>query len=524
MKFTNQNIAATVEDIREFFKRAGTSEKDVLKICLVVEEALLRYQEHFGAEHDFELYTRKWLRSPRIVLCVKGAPFNPLQSAQDDDALLSNEVMQNLLHYDDAKTVYRHENDCNEIISVSPLERKPIKIPGGAVTVAVVAAIICSFAIGHLPQEIQTLLLVDIITPVLSTLMKLIVTVTVFMMFFSIVSSICAVESTTMLSNMGVPVIKRFFMFDVCIIVLSVLISLIFFPVLSIDGGNAPNINQIVELLLSVIPTNFVDAFVKCNVLQVAVMAFFGGICVITIGNRIPTVKTLAAEANTLMFKIMDMVFTIMPVVIFLCIVESLSRSSLSQALTVWKIIAANCLSYFSFALIMLIILRLKTGADIPAFFKKIFPAFIVSFTTGSSSASLPQSLEVSKNNLHVDEKFCNFWIPLSLVLFSPSKLIQLTVSTFFATAAAGDTMSVSELLIVAFLAMQMSISTPNAGGGIAASFSILLAQLGLPLEFIGSLMMADVITGNIFTGVNVVVRECELLTLATKMNFVKSA
>ena len=325
-----------------------------------------------------------------------------------------------------------------------------------------------------------------------------------------------------MLSNMGVPVIKRFFMFDVCIIVLSVLISLIFFPVLSIDGGNAPNINQIVELLLSVIPTNFVDAFVKCNVLQVAVMAFFGGICVITIGNRIPTVKVLAAEANTLMFKIMDMVFTIMPVVIFLCIVESLSKSTLAEALTVWKIVAANCLSYVAFMLFMLAMLRLKTAADIPAFFRKIFPAFIVSLTTGSSSASLPQSLEVSKNNLHVDEKFCNFWIPLSLVLFSPSKLIQLTVSAFFASAAAGDTVSLTELFIVAFLAMQMSISTPNAGGGIAASFSILLAQLGLPLEFIGSLMIADVITGNIFTGLNVVVRECELVTLATKMNFVK--
>ena len=524
MKLTNENIAAVVEDVRDFFRLAGGSEKDVLKICLVVEEALLRYRERFGAEHNFELYTRKWLSSPRIVLRVNGAPFNPLQTTSDDDALFSNEVMQNLLHYDDSKTVYRYENGCNEIISISPLERKPIKIPGGSITVAVVAAIICSVAVGYLSQEIQTLLLGDIITPVLSTLMSLIVTVTVFMMFFSIVSSICAVESTTMLSNMGVPVIKRFFFYDACIIALSVLISLIFFPVLSIDSTKVFHLNEIMGLVLSVIPTNFVDAFVKCNVLQVAVMAFFSGICVITIGNRVPTVKVLVAEANTLMFKIMDMVFTIMPAIIFLCIVKSLSTSTLAEAVTVWKIVAANCLAYGAFTLIMLAMLRLKTAADIPTFLKKISPAFVVSLTTGSSSASLPQSLEVSKNNLHVDEKFCNFWIPLSLVLFSPSKLVQLTVSAFYASAAANDPISVTELFIIAFLAMQMSISTPNAGGGIAASFSILLAQLGLPLELIGSLMIADVMTGNIFTGLNVVVRECELVTLATKMNFVKCA
>ena len=419
MELTSKNIAAVVENVQNFFRQAGGSEKDVLKICLVIEEALLRYQENFGANHDFELFTRKWFRAPRIVLRVKGEPLNPLQN-NSDDTVFSNEIMQNLLHYEDAKTIYRYENGCNEIISVAPLKRKSLKIPGGSITVAIIAAIICSVAIEHLPQEIQTFLLDDLVGPALSTLMKLIVTVTVFMMFFSIVSSICAVENTTMLSNMGVPVIKRFVFLDVCIIALTIFISVIFFPVMAIDGGNAPNINQIVELLLSIIPTNFLDAFIKCNVLQVAVMAFFGGVCVITIGNRIPTVKTFVAELNTLMFKVMDMVFTIIPVVIFLCIVESLSQSSLSQALTVWKIIAANCLSYFSFALIMLIILRLKTGADIPAFFKKIFPAFIVSLTTGSSSASLPQSLEVSKNNLHVDEKFCNFWIPLSLVLFSP--------------------------------------------------------------------------------------------------------
>ncbi|MBE8955673.1 MAG: cation:dicarboxylase symporter family transporter [Quinella sp. 2Q5] len=522
MNLSNANIAAVVEDVQKFFKTAGTDHNDILKICLVVEEALLRYQEHFGEDHTFELFKREWFHASRIVLRTGGEPFNPLQTAQDSDALFNSEIMQNLLHYDDSKTVYRYENGFNEIVAISPLRRKPWKIPGGAITVAVVAAIICSIAIGHLPQEMQTLLLDDIVAPVLSTLMKLIVTVTVFMMFFSIVSSICAIENTTMLSNIGVPVIRRFVLLDLCIIVLAVLISLIFFPVLSIDGGRAIHFDEFMKLLLSIIPTNFIEPFVKSNVLQVAVMAFFGGICIITIGSRLPNVKAFAAEINLLMFKVMDAVFTIMPAIIFLCIVKSLSRSTLSEAMTVWKIVAANCLTYAAFMLIMLAMLRLKTSADIPAFFRKIFPAFIVSLTTGSSSASLPQSLDVSKNNLHIDEKFCNFWIPLSLVLFSPSKLVQLTVSAFFASAAANEPISVAELFVVAFLAMQMSISTPNAGGGIAASFSILLAQLDLPLELIGSLMIADVITGNVFTGLNVVLRESELLTLATKMNFVK--
>ena len=211
MELTSKNIADAVEEIRNFFQQAGSSKKDVLKICLVIEEALLRYSEHFGENHSFELYKRKWFRAPRIVIRTSGEPFNPLHTNQDAETIFSGEVMKNLLHYDDAETVYRYENGCNEIISASPLERKSLKIPGGSITVAIIAAIICSVIVGQLSPEIQTLLLDEIVTPILSTLMKLIVTVTIFMMFFSIMSSICAIENTTMLSNIGVPVIRRFF-------------------------------------------------------------------------------------------------------------------------------------------------------------------------------------------------------------------------------------------------------------------------------------------------------------------------
>ena len=523
MKFTNQNIAETVEDIREFFKRVGTSEKDVLKICLVLEESLLRYQERFGESQDFEVYRRKWFRAPEIILRINGEPFNPLKN--DSESLFSNAALKNLLHYEDAKTTYRYENGCNEIIFTAPLELRKRKIPGGSITVAIFLAIISSFVVRYLPQDVQPILLNDILAPVLSTLMGLIVTVTLFMMFFSIVSSICAIESTTTLSNIGVPVIKRFFFLDLCIVALTVFVSQSFFPVLALEGAKSFEAGKLVELILSIIPKNVFDAFLKCNILQVAILAFFIGFCIITLGNRVPNIKALAEEFNRLMFKIMDIVFSIMPAIIFLCIFKSLATSSLSEAISVWKIIAANCIAYAAFAVIMLAMLRLKTSENISAFVKKILPAFVVSLTTGSSSAALPKTLEVSKINLRVNEKFCDFWVPLSLVLFSPSKLIQLTVSAFYVTSMVqGDNISGYELIVVAFLAMQMSISTPNAGGGIAASFSIMLTQLGLPLEYIGALMMADVVTGNLFTALNVIVRECELVTFAKKMKFIDGA
>ena len=209
---------------------------------------------------------------------------------------------------------------------------------------------------------------------------------------------------------------------------------------------------------------------------------------------------------------------------IFLCVFKTLATNTLADFLKVWKLVAAELFVYAAIILLMMIWLVLKTKTNAADFLRKIFPAFIVSFTTGSSAASLPQSLEISKKNLRIDEKLCNFWIPLSLVLFSPSKLIQLTMAGVYVTVAAGDTMSISELIILVFLAVQLSFASPNAAGGIAASFTLLLTEFGLPTEFIGSLMIADVLTGNLFTGLNVLVRQSELMTVAHKMSMIKNS
>lgn len=523
MELTNKNIAGAVEDIRAFFEKAEVPHKDVIKICLVAEEALLRCQKKFGMSHEFFLYKKKWFSAPEIIIRIKGEPFYPLEDEQDDETILNNEVMRQLLHYDQAKTIYRYENGCNELISFSTKERKPWKIPGGSITVAILLAIIFSFAVNFLSPEVQKFLLEQIVEPTLSTLLKLIVTITIFMMFFAIVAGISAIEDSTTLSNIGATVLGRFFVINLCIVALTILISRIFIPteIIAANDG-AFNANEFVNLMLTVVPTNIPEAFIKENALQVTVLAFLVGICITNLGKRISHVKILANEINILVFKVLQTIFKIIPLTIFLCVFKALEGSKMSDFLKVWQLLATEFVVYALLISLMLILLTLKTKTNAADFLRKIFPAFLVAFTTGSSSVSLPESFKVSKENLRIDDKLCDFWLPLALVLFSPSKLIQLTTAGFYVSVAAGKSISIEELFILVFLSIQLSFASPNAAGGIAASFSILLTQLGLPTEFIGSLMIADIMTGNLFTGLNIWVRESELVLVAHKMNFIK--
>ena len=522
MKLTNNEIGAAVKDIRAFFEKSNAPHRDVLKICLVVEESLLRYQDKFGSEHEFQLYTRKFFGAPKIIIRVKGEAFSPLENNSDDETVFTNEVMQNLLRYEEEKTIYRYENGFNELISFSTRERRLPKIPGGSISVAIILAIIFSFIAVNFPPDVQKVLSEQIISPALSILVKLIVTVTVFMIFFSIVAGICAIEDVTMLNNIGSTVLGRFFLLDAVIVAITFAIGEIFFPVTLLTDKNAVDLSEISTMLLSFVPTNILEAFLKGNVLQVTVMAFVVGICIIKIGRRISNVKNLVAELNFLMFNVVEAVFSMIPLIIFLCIFKTLLTSSLTDFFKVWEIIAAELIVYAIIIVLMLLRVTFKTKISAADFLKKISPAAIISLTTGSSVASLPKSLEISKESLHIEEKFCNFWIPLSLVLFSPSKLIQLSVAGFYVVAVSGETFSVAELFVLAFLAIQLSFASPNAAGGIVATFTLLLTHLNLPLEYVGTLMIADVLTGNLFTGLNVLVRQCEMMTVAHKMKFLE--
>ena len=75
MKLTNENIAKTVEDVENFFRKAKVSNRDVMKIILLIEGALVLWQEHFGANTEFKFNKRSWFGTYKVTIKVKDKPF-----------------------------------------------------------------------------------------------------------------------------------------------------------------------------------------------------------------------------------------------------------------------------------------------------------------------------------------------------------------------------------------------------------------------------------------------------------------
>ena len=520
MQLNNSNIDKTVADIQNFFERAEISKRDRIKINLIAEETLLRFQEKFGETQEFTIKTRQCFGTPKVIIRLKGKPFNPLET---EDEIFSAETMRNLLNYETAGTSYSYGNGHNEIVIFSKKEKVPIKIPGGSITIAILLAVVCSFFFIYLPSSFQNFIIQNVTTPILNTLMKLIVGVTIPIIFISVVSSICIVDNITTLNDIGMKIIKRFIFIMVFIVIVSIFVGAACFKNISIEGNSNLLIDEIITLMLSVVPDSLFKPFIEGNVLQIIVIAFAFGACVVVLDKQALNLKNFITELKNVLFRIMEWTVKIIPFTIFLSVFKTIATTSFESIFVIWKAVAMSYITYFSVGAFMILYIKFKYNMGIKEFFKKNAPVFITATSMASGTASMMKNYDVCKKNLKIDPNFCDFWIPLSHTLFSPGIVISMVVCAFMGSIVSEATVSISQLLSIAFLTVQLSIVTPKVYGGNIASFTILLSQLGFSAEAIGPMMIVDMFTVNLSALFGMIVRNCEIFDLSHKVNFSNS-
>ena len=506
---TEADIDSIMEEAKAYLVGRKAADKDVLKLILILEEALLRYRDRFGKEQEVILETSDFLTT-RVAVRVKADGFNPIE--EDTDSILSSEYLRNLMDIEGSHTVYRYRNGYNEIVAVARREHKErVKIPGGAITVAVLLAVVASLLTKRLPFEVADFLINTLAAPILSKIMGLIMMVTAPLICISVISGICALGDIATLSSIGLKAIRRFVVITLMLITFSVFVSLLFFPGISTAGDGAFDLSDIIAMLLSLIPQDMVSPFVEGNTVQIIVIAAAIGISILMLGEKSPNLSALISEVNLLLFNIMGFVSKLIPLAVFLSIYKAVTLNSLSSIVSVWRLVLVNYVAMVPFAAAMVIFVCMRRGLDVRQFLHAIAPSAIVGFTTASGTLAMTKSFEVARDGLKKDEKLVNFWVPLTHAMFSPSVIPSLVGAAFFAGNYYGTPISVSQILILYILVTQLSIASPKVPGGIMATYTILMGQLGMSDEVVGLLMVANVFVVNALTGLAMVIRSAEL-------------
>ncbi|MBR5913403.1 MAG: cation:dicarboxylase symporter family transporter [Selenomonadaceae bacterium] len=520
MKLTNGNINDVVEKIQSFFESVKVPKKDKIRLCMLIEESLLRFQEKFGEDYEFNFVTRKLFGTPRVSIKIKGKPYNPLED-DDEDQLFSEDIMHKLSNYEKATIIYSYNHGYNEISAFASKEIKKFKIPGGYTTIAILLAFVLGFLSKKFLAQDQIDVLYQIVTPVLNNLLGALIAINIPMIFISVVASICAIENVAMLNNLGSKILLRFFKMMFFIAFLSIFVNSLFFNVIEMNlkgdiiAESTVGLKVIFDLILSIIPQNIVDPFDEGKILQVVVLAIITGISVVILGERVSEFKQWIMNLQQIIFKITDIVFKIIPLIIFLCIFKTFLSGSTQGIFSVWKVVAAEYVIYFLMSAGMLLMISIKYGVKISDFVKKISPAFMISFTTGSGSASMPKNMEICKKELNIDKKLCDFYIPLSHAVGQTAKIMGIVTCTFFAAEFSGATISIAQLFVIAFLSVQFALATVSGNGGMIATLTLLFVQLGFSPDAIGPITIADIFVVNLSGVVALIIRDCDLVDLS---------
>lgn len=492
--------------------------KNITRIRLSIEEILLDMREHFGSEVPCTLTMgRKWGRH-FLMLEVRGERFDPLEKKEQPEELSGwgGRLLANM----GLTPVYLYKNGKNQILLKLPKKQvnPAIKLVG-----AVVLAVVSGLLGRMLPPETRALLDAGILTPLFDTFLRALSTVAGPMIFLSVAWGIFSIGDTAALGMIGKKMMLRFTGVTFFLTALSAIMSLPFFQVdMSVKNMDGSQLGSIFQMFLDIVPANVVQPFMEGNSMQIILIAAAVGIVILILGEQADTAARLVEQANYIVQYLMEIISAIVPFFIFISLFQMMISDSLDQIAGAWKPIAVYILFILLLLGAVLVYVAAKEKVSLPVLVRKMFPTFLITLTTASSSAAYGTNMNCCEEKLGISSCITNFGLPLGIVLYMPGTAINYLIVGMYMAVCYQVEINLSWLLIAVVITSILAIATPPIPGGGHTCYTVMFLQLGIPEEALALTMTLDLIFDFISTAASQTFLQAELILQADKLGFIK--
>ena len=270
------------------------------------------------------------------------------------------------------------------------------------------------------------------------------------------------------------------------------------------DVGVSENIS-FTDTLLNIIPKNIIASMADGDMLPIIVFSVFVGIMLAKLGEKTATVSKFFAEFNDMMMEMTITVMKAAPIGVFCMIARTIATIGFDAFVPMLKymgcVIFALAVQCF---VVYLLLLFGFTGLNPFTFIKKYFPVMEFAFSTSSSNATIPLSIETLKDRLGISSKISSFTVPLGATINMDGTAIMQGVAVVFIADAYGIELTAGMLATVIATATLASIGTAGVPGVGLITLAMVLTSVGLPTEGIALIMGIDRIIDMLRTAVNV--------------------
>lgn len=268
------------------------------------------------------------------------------------------------------------------------------------------------------------------------------------------------------------------------------------------------------QFLVDIVPQNFMQATTNNkNMLQIIFFAILFGIAMIMLPDeKTVYVKGFFDGVNDVILKIVDLIMTTAPYGVFAllaALMVDFSDGDVNNVIELFSALGLYSLAVILGLFIMIlvvypIVLKLFTRMSYFKFFKGIMPAQLLAFSTSSSAATLPVTMERCEDHLGVSKEISSFVLPLGATINMDGTSLYQAVAAVFIAQAFGLELNLSQQLTIVLTATLASIGAAAVPGAGLVMLVIVLGAVGMDPEGVALIFAVDRILDMLRTVVNV--------------------
>ncbi len=341
------------------------------------------------------------------------------------------------------------------------------------------------------------------------------------LIFVSLVCGTSSLKDISTLGRMGGKTLAFYITTTAVAITLALTMGTVFQPGAGADltaassfkSAEAPSLGQVI---IDMFPTNPISAMAEGKTLQVIVFALLFGIAISAAGKPGERIAAIFSDLNEVIMKLVALLMNLAPYGVFFLMAKLFTGLGLGAIINLGEYFLVLTATLLIHGLVTYsLMLKGFTGLSPLTFLKKMEDAIMFAFSTASSNATIPATMETVKNRLGVDNKIASFTVPLGATVNMDGTAIMQGVATAFIAQAFNIDLSMGDYVMVILTATLASIGTAGVPGVGLVMLAMVLNQVGLPLEGIALIMGVDRLLDMIRTAVNITGDACVSVIVA---------
>ena len=332
------------------------------------------------------------------------------------------------------------------------------------------------------------------------------------LVFCSLVCGASAIGDTKTLGKVGIKTIGFYLVTTALAITVALSVAKVVNPGIGLDISSIEQAEttiaestSLADTLLNIIPKNPIQGLAEGNMLQIILFAIIVGIILAKLGSKVDVVSKFFSQFNDIMMEMTMIVMKVAPIGVFCLIARTFANIGFDAFIPMLKYMFSV---FFALGLqcfvVYMVLLKGFTGLNPVKFIKKFAPVMGFAFSTATSNATIPMSIDTLSKKIGVNKKISSFTIPLGATINMDGTAIMQGVAVIFVAQAFNIGLDFVDYLTVIATATLASMGTAGVPGVGLITLSMVFNSVGLPVEGIALIMGIDRILDMTRTAVNI--------------------